>query len=272
MSIRLEQLFTALVIGLLFMGSTSESFMTIRTDHVRDVIDYQKEALLRNPHWDIWSVTVLDVSGGKVNGDPPVLRLNVDGVLRGHMKKKEVVAKWSPSVYHADISKSARPDENQMVEDWYFRPIKAPEPEDKLIVFSINRDDGAVTLQGGAVYRYSAENREAVINHMAPAERPLYIQGPIALLILALPIIGFIAFWRRNHNTDQQNGVKRLDVLIIAIPMVAIALYVYYESGISVYSNIRMDLLIIWPALIATFSLWLVLAIKYLSLKRSNRL
>lgn len=40
------------------------------------------------------------------------------------------------------------------------------------------------------------------------------------------------------------------------LPLVALGLYAFYESGISVYTNIRVDLLLIYPALFVTLLSW----------------
>ena len=57
------------------------------------------------------------------------------------------------------------------------------------------------------------------------------------LALVALPIAGLVVVFTK---------LKWLGALLSVSEL---PLYMYYESGISTYTNIRIDLLLIWPAL-----------------------
>ncbi len=58
---------------------------------------------------------------------------------------------------------------------------------------------------------------------------------------------------------------KRYRQAIAALTLVALALYAYYEAGISSYTDISVDLLLVWPALMITAVLGIRSAITLLS-------
>jgi hypothetical protein len=52
-------------------------------------------------------------------------------------------------------------------------------------------------------------------------------------------------------------------------PLAALALYAFYESGIPPEMNIRIDLLLIYPALALDFLFWPALLVRFLILRRT---
>jgi hypothetical protein len=93
---------------------------------------------------------------------------------------------------------------------------------------------------GWAVYRASAENIDVARRHMAPAERARWLQLPLFLVVVAAPVAAIVVAVRGHGRR-----------WIYALALVAGAAYAVYESGISSYTNIRVDLVIIFPALTA---------------------
>jgi len=181
-----------------------------------------KSILLDNPSWTILIVTVDTTS--KQNADLSKGGFFVNEVLRGKLKKDYVQLIWRlPNIKHRGLQAG-----------------------DKLIAFVLpNRDmrtkdiDAEVT----EVYKFSNANRETVLENMALPERKAAIQLPLLLIILFIPI--FLKLQKRPHN---------FSIVLILLQFVA---YFIYESGISIHSNIRIDLLLVYPALISSLVIFL---------------
>jgi len=75
-------------------------------------------------------------------------------------------------------------------------------------------------------------------------DRANEIQVPLILLVLATPALAF-ALRERSRRT-------RVATLILQL-----VLYAVYESGVSNQTNIRVDLLLIYPALLLTAAITL---------------
>lgn len=117
---------------------------------------------------------------------------------------------------------------------------------DKLIVFVLpNRDmrSKGIDAEVTEVYKFFNANRETVLANMAPPERKASIQLPFLLMILFIPI--FLKLQKRPHN---------FSIVLILLQFV---IYFTYESGISKHSSIRIDLLLVFPALISSLVIFL---------------
>ena len=49
---------------------------------------------------------------------------------------------------------------------------------------------------------------------------------------------------------------RRLRLAVGLLPLAALGLYAFYESGVSAHTNIRVDLLLIYPALFVALLSW----------------
>ena len=145
--------------------------------------------------------------------------------------------------------------------EWYQRPeqmglqqepLKTPGPGDKLIVMFLENQDvrnDPIELQG--IYRFSEQNQETVLKHMAPAERTGLFQLLAVLYILGTPFVcGYLE--AAPANRSRRNSKRRLErkhvPLLVLVQFIA---YAFYESGIPSSCNIRIDLIPIVPALAA---------------------
>ncbi len=209
---------------------------------VRDTLEAEKESLLKNPAYDILVATVLAVEAADAtNGNPPRVELRVEEALRGEDRGPTVVVDWQAPVFHEDIM-----DSEGVTEAWKARPLAGPEVAAKLIVFAIGPVEAAA-VQAWSVYRFSPQNRAVALEHAA-TERSARIQIPVFFLILALPVAIVILFVRTSSATISLRARRRLRNAVSALAVFTLGLYVFYESGISGYSNIRVDLIVIWPA------------------------
>jgi len=176
-----------------------------------------KSILLADPSWSILVVTV-DTSSTQ-NADISKGGFFVNEVLRGNQKKDYVRLMWRlPNIKPRGL-----------------------QPGDKLIAFVLLRRDTLnkdIDAEATEVYKFSDSNRQTVLNNMAPPERKASIQLPLLLMILSIPIILKI--------------IKRHGIFPIVLLCLQFVIYSIYESGISKYSNIRIDLLLVYPALLAS--------------------
>ena len=176
-----------------------------------------KSLLLDDPSWTILVVTVDAPS--KQNPDFTKKGFFVNEVLRGKLKKDYVHLRWQLG--------GSKP-----------RSLQAG---DKLILFVLpNRDKAIKDIDAEIteVYKFSKANRETILNNMAPPERTSPIQLLLFLIVLSIPIILKI--------------IKRHGIPSIVLICMQFISYSIYESGISRHSNIRIDLLLVYPALLAS--------------------
>lgn len=214
----------------------------------------QQTYAMANPHFDILIVTVVSMESGPfTNERPPQGVVRVQEVLRGREKVGTTYPiRWqsiSPPEYEESggLQDGANIAARRLKPDWANRRVAAPTAGDRFIVLTFGITKGWIRVEDA--YRVSDENRSFVTRHMAPPERYGIVQGAAFLFILAAPVACILLHFRSRSPrlTDRQKGRARL-ALALAVP-VAIAVYAFYESGVSIYSNIRADLLVLWPAL-----------------------
>jgi hypothetical protein len=87
------------------------------------------------------------------------------------------------------------------------------------------------------------------------------VQAPVALMILAAPVVCVALFALSLPRSVPEGRRRRLRLAVGLLPLAALGLYAFYESGVSVYTNIRVDLLLIYPALFVTLLSWPALII-----------
>ena len=223
------------------------------------------EMYLDDPAWNIAVATVREVATNAATGEA---RLKVEKMLRGKIKGKQIErAVWSTppsedlSLIHAArvaerlIHKTSKPNE------WYQRPeqmgrqrgpLTVPKTGDKLIVmFLENQDVRNDPSKLVGIYRFSEQNQETVLKHMAPAERGGLFQLLAVIYILGTPFVcGYLE--AAPANRSRRNSKRRLErkhvPLLVLVQFIA---YAFYESGIPSSCNIRIDLIPIVPALAA---------------------
>lgn len=158
--------------------------------------------------------------------------------------------------------------------------VKYPEIGEILIVFSLVKYDdyysngtriilGKSLIVDGRFLNYSEEVKKLILSNMAPPERTGFAQDIALVFIVISPIIGIILYTLSLFLAFKSKQYLR--TIIFFIPLFALTVYLYYESGISVYTNIRIDLLLIYPALILSFIFWPILLIHYIILKIKSK-
>ncbi len=197
------------------------------------------EPLLQNPYFDVLVVSIDEIGPAHAtHRDPPRGRITVEEVLRGRVARGPHPAAWEAPIRGDDYVRDPGGD-IRMKPQWHDRPLPPPARGERVIVFGNAVPSQPYRVLGWAVYRASADNLEVARRHMAPAERAGWLQLPLFLAIAAAPVAGIVLVVR---------GRRRW---VYVLAPAAAGAYALYESGISRYTNIRVDLIIIVPALAA---------------------
>lgn len=234
-----------------------------------------RAAPLANPHFDILAVTVVEMEpGGFTNANPPKGKVRIDEVLRGDDKPGTVTATWRGGETVGDYdpppqNRGGKYTPGKLKPEWYTRPLEGPKVGDRLIVFKVGEQSGgSFWIQYS--YRFSDLDRELVLREMAPPERKDWTQLAAFLAILACPFLSLACFLRLRAPSGAPSRRRMYQAAILLLPLLSLATYGYYESGISLYSNIRTDVLLLWPALALSFALWPALGIMHLLSSRKR--
>ena len=87
-------------------------------------------------------------------------------------------------------------------------------------------------------------------------DRTGWVQTPVALMILAAPVVCVALFALSPLRSVPGGRRRRLRLDAGLLPLAALGLYAFYESGISVYTSIRVDSLPVYPALCVALLSW----------------
>jgi hypothetical protein len=99
--------------------------------------------------------------------------------------------------------------------------------------------------------------------------RTAWVELPIAVLIILSPVACLILFVISLRRTGSASFRRRCAVATFVLPLVVLALYAFYESGIPPKMNIRIDLLLIYPAIALDLLFWPALLVRYLIYRRA---
>jgi hypothetical protein len=99
--------------------------------------------------------------------------------------------------------------------------------------------------------------------------RTAWVELPVAILLILSPVVCLVLFVISLRRTVSPSSKRRCAVATFVLPLVALALYAFYESGIPPEMNIRIDLLLIYPALALDFLFWPALLVRYLIYRRA---
>lgn len=253
----------ASVLGFLSVGAVSAS-------EILEKLVPEESQYLGNPNFELLVVTVLAVADdGATNGSPPRLKVSVDEALRGDRVTGEANAVWEPPVRPGNIVDPTSPTAG-IKESWRTRPLAGPDVGDRLIVFAIERAPPPLLyIQAGAVYRFSSRNRETALQSMT-TERASGIQLFLFVTVLALCLISLVLYVRSHAKAMVPVRRARLRSLVVVACGLAITVYGVYESGISSYSDIRIDVLVLFPALGVSLVMGVV-SLLHLLLRRKTR-
>jgi hypothetical protein len=219
-------------------SSSSESFPNLFPD----------DRSLQNPLLYIFIGTIESIHKGESsmqNGETFMGTINVNEVLRGHkLKTGPVTAKWSSTGEQRKFSR--------------LEPMQVPrelKTKEKVLAFSWLNNDGTAII-----YRFfegSKKNRSIAVGYMATPEWSSDVRRFLFFLMIGFPSIALLLHFNSNTYWFKSKHQKKIKIYIFGAPILTLVSYLVYESGISHYSNIRADLLIILPIVIGSFLLWL---------------
>ena len=202
-------------------------------------------SFLKNPHFAVLVVTITEAETHKAtHQNPPGGTLTVDEILRGRIIPPGTYSyAIEPSRTHADFI----PGTNDLKPEWYDRPMQQLTMGGRYIVTTYatqeSLEDERFLYLHTSQYVYTEQNQVRVMAQMTAEERSGAVQFPLFLTIVALPFASRKLAGRRKAR---QQSVGKAPPLMA---LVAFPLYVFYETGISGYTDIRIDLLLILPAL-----------------------
>lgn len=188
-----------------------------------------------NPHFDILVVTVLEFDQSNAAGHKlTTATLRVEETLRGTTGRQQFRAVF---------------DQRPGMSDSVFGDVGVGE---KLIVFTALPGASPVTIP--VAYAFSDDTKQVILRGMAPPERAWGIQVLLFLAVVALPIVSLVILLVCRAVKMPAGRHVGLRVLAIALCTITFPVYAYYESGISVHTNIRVDLLPLYLALLGNLA------------------
>lgn len=218
--------------------------------------ELQDRQLLENPHFDIMVVSFLEVDGEEsTNANPPKGKMEVIEILRGSLKSHVIPAVFnSPPIPPKHQKEWIGYTKAIPTEEWSNMLFEGPKIGKRLIVFTqqlpLNPLGHAEII---TAYEFSEGLKEMVIREMVPPERSGTVQLPLFLLILGMPLACLILLIVSSKSLNAKP--KRLTIFM---SLMVFAIYAYYESGISIHTNIRVDLLLIYPVLLGNVAILIV--------------
>jgi hypothetical protein len=242
---------------LLLWGVTAHAQDQV-VDERLDASDY---APLQNPHFDILVVTVVSVENGAfTNENPPQGLVRIDESLRGGEKAGTIYpARWSGHIGAGDYEDRGGVRNGIWVPprikaEWSQRPLVPPAPGDRVIVFAAGVAEFK-SIWAQAAFRFSPESRDFALTHMAPPERSAVIQMPAFLVIMLAPVVCVFLHLVARSTAAGARVRTRIRLAQWLVLILTPAVYAFYESGISIHTNIRVDLLLLWPAIGLTLAI-----------------
>lgn len=97
---------------------------------------------------------------------------------------------------------------------------------------------------------------------------PAWIGLPMAILVILSPVACLVLFVLSLDGRRPSSFGRKCALAVLVLPLVSLALYALYEAGIPPETNIRIDLLLIYPVLVIDFLFWPALLVRYLIQRR----
>lgn len=230
-----------------FFASFAGAFEIQETLPVKNTF-YLETAVFR-----IMVVTIVEVDDeNATNAEPPTGRLRIEEVLRGKLKPGEYAYRMDLPVTHDDMVDPQNMNYD-MTEEWKARPAIGPSVGETFIMIGAwDKYKSQVTL-GPEAYKDTPENRAQILKRMGKKEILLAFLG-----VLLTPFFSIFLVWK--------GGRFGRHIALWLMPPASIGIWWLWEMRIPSHAAIRIDWLLILPAVGCVFLLSLLSA--YLLIKK----
>ncbi len=228
---------------------------TIKADSKRTTIN--GEQLPTDPKYDIYIVEIDDLKSNDLRTNVPILSLYITGIIRTSVHKSDW--KYKNDVKHiiGYLSDDLSREEKTLLLNL---------EEKKIIIYAERVNNSKLAFQIYKYYPYTTKNIQTVIRAKKKVEHATYeTYSPIIFIVLLLfPLLKFAFCFAPQFKKGSV-----MDQFVMVLPYLLVlefGLYMIYEDIMPAVYNIRIDLMLIYPALF--FSTIITI---YLIYKQSNK-
>jgi hypothetical protein len=215
-----------------------------------------------NPHFVISHVEILELPYSITTHEKPTeAKIRIHKVLRGRNQQvsRETNATFVPPL-NGKMMVDPKKGNYSLKEEEKKREYTMPHVGDHVMIAYCCLDSVEDPLENKIftqtkIVQWTPENEAIIMNSMAGPETTGKIQLGVLTLMVASTICGFI-FGFFPMSKKVKRGAQRM------LFIVSFILYAIYESGISSHTNIRIDMILIGPLLIANLIglIWVVIS------------
>ena len=206
----------------------------------------QHDLSVDNPRFVIVHAEILSLSARETSfAQLAQAKIRIHTVLRGRNKTiRDAEASFSPPLHHGSMIDPMKGNYDLKPEEKQRKYSLPPVGSHVLLAYCcVDQENGMLGTQNFLV-SWSPENEAKIVQTAAPMEASTSKQTVLFWLMCGLPILGFMLTRSGIHR------LRRIRYFSPACFAAAFLIYGVYESGISNYTDIRIDLAIIVPIMI----------------------
>ncbi|HEX7026930.1 MAG TPA: hypothetical protein VF268_06790 [Gammaproteobacteria bacterium] len=208
-----------------------------------------------NPHFVIVRAEILELSAAKTSFENPASsKIKIIDVLRGRdkMVPRDALAQFNPPL-NGKMMINPRDGNYELKPEAKAQQFDMPDLGSQVLISYCCVDgENAISTQG-KIIAWSVQNEAIIRSSMAPPEASPKLQGGLFIGLLATTVFGLLL-------GVIETSTKLKFTLRSGVFIASLILYITYEAGVSIYTNIRVDLLLIYPLLFLNL-LWLIWAL-----------
>lgn len=217
------------------------------------------EQLLTIPFYGIFLGEIKTINGSRsgTNSSPPSGIVAIKEVIKGNIETRDYDFEFQAPRRYSDYDQS---EGNRLTikKDWGNRILISPEVGTIFIGFAkFDSQVNKLRIAHDDMYIDSMQNRQVIEEFGGPGPRNSVLQISALIMIVLLPMISLAL-------------LRKVPKISLVLSLATFPLYIYYESGISPWANIRIDLFIVIPLLIASAVLAYMSLVKQANKKRND--
>ncbi len=247
------------IIQLAFLITIISSIPALSADELAMSVARPDDLASSNPHFVIVHAEILELSAAKTSIDNPVeAKIKIINVLRGRNKTvpREAMAQFNPGLVHGMMI-DPKNGNYEIKPEAKVKQYDMPEVGSQVLISYCCLDKGnenKISTQTGVIM-WSPRNESIIRGRMTPPEASTKVQGFLFMGLFITTFFGFIL------GLTEMNGKTKLILRSCAF-IASFELFFIYESGISNATNIRVDLVIIYPLLLLNFAglIWVLIS------------